>query len=38
MYAAVHPWAVTNGGINHQVFGDSASDMAQLTPRSRTAG
>jgi predicted amidohydrolase YtcJ len=31
MYAAVHPWAVTNGGINHQVFGDSASDMAQLT-------
>jgi predicted amidohydrolase YtcJ len=30
MYAAVHPWAVINGGINHAVFGDSASDMAQL--------
>jgi predicted amidohydrolase YtcJ len=31
MYAAVHPWAVINGGINHAVFGDSASDMAQLS-------
>ena len=30
MYAAVHPWAVINGGINHDVFGDSASDMPQL--------
>jgi predicted amidohydrolase YtcJ len=30
MYAAVHPWAVINGGINHQVFGDAASDMAPL--------
>ena len=30
MYAAVHPWAVINGGINHAVFGDSASDMASL--------
>jgi predicted amidohydrolase YtcJ len=30
MYAAVHPWAVINGGINHAVFGDSASDMAPL--------
>ena len=31
MYAAVHPWAVINGGINHRVFGDSAYDMAALT-------
>ena len=31
MYAAVHPWAVINGGTNHAVFGDSASDMAQLS-------
>ena len=31
MYAAVHPWAVINGGINHAVFGDSALDMAQLS-------
>jgi predicted amidohydrolase YtcJ len=30
MYAAVHPWAVINGGINHRVFGDEAFDMAQL--------
>jgi predicted amidohydrolase YtcJ len=30
MYAAVHPWAVINGGINHRVFGDDAWDMAQL--------
>lgn len=30
MYAAVHPWAVINGGINHRIFGDSASDMAPL--------
>jgi len=30
MYAAVHPWAVINGGINHAVFGDAASDMAAL--------
>lgn len=30
MYAAVHPWAVINGGINHSVFGDEASDMAPL--------
>jgi len=30
MYAAVHPWAVINGGINHRVFGDSAYDMAAL--------
>jgi predicted amidohydrolase YtcJ len=31
MYAAVHPWAVINGGINHAVFGDDAWDMAQLS-------
>jgi predicted amidohydrolase YtcJ len=30
MYAAVHPWAVINGDINHRVFGESAADMAQL--------
>jgi len=30
MYAAVHPWAVINGGINHRIFGDSAYDMAPL--------
>lgn len=30
MYAAVHPWAVINGGINQQVFGDAAYDMAAL--------
>ena len=30
MYAAVHPWAVINGGINHRVFGESAYDMAAL--------
>jgi hypothetical protein len=30
MYAAVHPWAVINGGINRRVFGDAASDMAPL--------
>ncbi|WP_428097457.1 amidohydrolase [Candidatus Rariloculus sp.] len=31
MYAAVHPWAVINGGINHSVFGDEAYDMAPLS-------
>jgi hypothetical protein len=30
MYAAVHPWAVINGGINQRVFGDGAYDMAAL--------
>ncbi len=30
MYAAVNPWAVINGGINHRIFGDSAYDMAPL--------
>jgi predicted amidohydrolase YtcJ len=30
IYAAVHPWAVINGGINQGVFGDAAYDMAPL--------
>jgi len=30
LYAAVHPWAVINGGINLRVFGDAAYDMAAL--------
>jgi hypothetical protein len=30
MSAAVHPWAVINGGINQRVFGEGASDMAPL--------
>ena len=30
MFAAVHPWAVINGGINHDVFGAAAADMAPL--------
>ena len=30
MYAAVHPWAVINGGINVREFGDKAYDMAPL--------
>jgi predicted amidohydrolase YtcJ len=30
LYAAVHPWAVINGGINQRVFGDAALDMAPL--------
>jgi len=30
LYAAVHPWAVINGGINQRVFGDAAYDMAPL--------
>jgi predicted amidohydrolase YtcJ len=28
--AAVHPWAVINGGINRGVFGDNAADMPRL--------
>jgi len=31
MYAAVHPWAVINGGINQRIFGESAYDMAPLS-------
>ena len=30
MYAAVHPWAVINGGIMHDGFGEGASDMPPL--------
>jgi predicted amidohydrolase YtcJ len=30
MYAAVHPWAVINGGIMHDDFGDGAWDMPPL--------
>jgi predicted amidohydrolase YtcJ len=30
MHAAVHPWAVINGGINQRVFGSAAADMAPL--------
>src|SRR5204863_9019127 len=30
MYAAVHPWAVINGAIMHQDFGDRAYDMPAL--------
>jgi hypothetical protein len=31
MYAAVHPWAVINGGINIRQFGESAYHMAPLS-------
>ena len=31
MYAAVHPWAVINGGIMHESFGNEAYDMPPLT-------
>jgi hypothetical protein len=30
MYAAVHPWAVVNGGIQHRAYGDAAFDMPPL--------
>jgi predicted amidohydrolase YtcJ len=30
MYAAVSPWAVINGGIMHEEFGDGAFDMPPL--------
>jgi predicted amidohydrolase YtcJ len=30
IHAAVHPWAVINGGINSTVFGDAAYDMPPL--------
>jgi predicted amidohydrolase YtcJ len=30
MYAAVHPWAVINGAIMHEGFGDGAFDMPPL--------
>jgi len=31
MYAAVHPWAVINGAIMHEGFGDGAYDMPPLS-------
>jgi predicted amidohydrolase YtcJ len=31
MYAAVHPWAVINGGINLRIFHDSAYDMPSMS-------
>jgi predicted amidohydrolase YtcJ len=31
MYAAVHPWAVINGAIMHDEFGDGAYDMPPLS-------
>jgi hypothetical protein len=31
MYAAVHPWAVINGGNMHDGFGDGAYDMPPLS-------
>ena len=31
MYAAVHPWAVINGGIMQEGFGDGAYDMPPLS-------
>jgi hypothetical protein len=30
LYAAVHPWAVINGAIQHRIFGDSGYDMPAL--------
>lgn len=36
MYAAVHPWAVINGGINIRQFGDAAYDMAPLATIQRS--
>jgi predicted amidohydrolase YtcJ len=30
MYAAIHPWAVINGAIMHEGFGDRAYDMPAL--------
>jgi predicted amidohydrolase YtcJ len=30
VHAAVHPWAIINGGINLTVFGDAAYDMPPL--------
>jgi predicted amidohydrolase YtcJ len=30
MQAAVHPWAIINGGINERVFGSAAYDMPPL--------
>jgi predicted amidohydrolase YtcJ len=30
LYAAIHPWAVINGGIFHEIYGDRAYDMPAL--------
>jgi predicted amidohydrolase YtcJ len=30
LHAAVHPWAIINGGINRSVFGEAAMDMPPL--------
>ncbi|HXV64180.1 MAG TPA: amidohydrolase [Vicinamibacteria bacterium] len=30
MHAAVHPWAVINGGIQHRVYGEAAHEMPPL--------
>jgi predicted amidohydrolase YtcJ len=30
LYAAIHPWAVINGGILHEIYGDRAYDMPAL--------
>lgn len=30
LYAAVHPWAVINGSIFHEIYGDRAYDMPAL--------
>jgi predicted amidohydrolase YtcJ len=36
LYAAVHPWAVINGGINVRQFGDAAYEMAPLATIQRS--
>jgi predicted amidohydrolase YtcJ len=36
MYAAVHPWAVINGGIMHADFGHGADDMPPLATIQRS--
>jgi predicted amidohydrolase YtcJ len=36
LYAAVHPWAVINGGINLRQFGAAAYDMAPLATIQRS--
>ena len=36
MYAAVHPWAVINGAIMHEGFGDGAYDMPPLATIQRS--
>jgi predicted amidohydrolase YtcJ len=36
VHAAVHPWAIINGGINLTVFGDAAYDMPPLAAIQRS--